>query len=83
MGWIPPRPPRNEIVSRIEYWQALREIPESEPGAAVLRAMAAERLLQLGPCSEPGSSRDPGDAVAANARGDGRDVSIPGPRLPA
>lgn len=47
MTWSPPDIPRYDRTSRIRYWQSLLLIPDDEPGARMLRGMAAQRLLQL------------------------------------
>lgn len=53
MSWQPPNLPGNSLRERVEYWTAILEIPEDEPGAPHLRRMAAQRLEELGaPSSE-------------------------------
>jgi len=47
MSWMPPPLPRNNRESIVAYWQTIAEIPENEPGAAVLREMASQRLAEL------------------------------------
>jgi hypothetical protein len=44
---MPPPLPRNSRESIVAYWQTIAEIPENEPGAAVLREMASQRLAEL------------------------------------
>jgi hypothetical protein len=51
MPWNPPLPPLAHPQARISYWRSILAIPDVEPGAALLRSMAAHRLLQLGALS--------------------------------
>lgn len=52
MSWIAPPPPCLSQQSRIEYWRQILDIPDDEPGAVMLRAMAAERLVTFHELSE-------------------------------
>ena len=47
MSWSPPHPPTGSFQSTVAYWQAIFEIPLDEPGAEMLREMAAQRLAEL------------------------------------
>jgi len=51
MSWMPPPPPRNKREFVVAYWQDILAIPENEPGAAMLREMATQRLVELGAVS--------------------------------
>jgi hypothetical protein len=48
MPWTPPNPPFANRESIVAYWNAILEIPLSEPGAGMLRDMASHRLMELG-----------------------------------
>ena len=56
MSWMPPPLPHNNRESFVAYWQTIAEIPENEPGAAILRDMASERLAEL--CVAASHNRD-------------------------
>ena len=47
MSWHPPHPPTGSYQSIVAYWKAILEIPLNEPGAAMLRDMASQRLTEL------------------------------------
>jgi len=47
MTWYFPSLPRQNRSDKIAYWQRVLEIPVDEPGAPMLRLMAAERLVAL------------------------------------
>jgi hypothetical protein len=51
MSWTPPPPPLAYPESRIAYWRSIMAIPDSEPAAPLLRAMAEHRLIELGALS--------------------------------
>lgn len=52
MAWAPPPPPLAYAESRIAYWRAIMDIPDTEPAAPLLRSMATHRLLELGALSK-------------------------------
>ena len=55
MAWsVPPLPNRGH-QSVINYWLAVLELPDDDPAAPALHAMAMQRLSELGalPESEP------------------------------
>lgn len=68
MSWEPPQPPRNSLESIVAYWQAIVDIPESEPSAAILRDMAANRLAELGVASSRARDADAADEVRGPAQ---------------
>jgi hypothetical protein len=52
MAWYVPPLPRAERKSKVAYWFCLLEIPNDEPAAEMLKAMAMQRLLALGAISQ-------------------------------
>ena len=52
MTWIAPPLPHMNSNAKIEYWLRILEVPQDEPGAGLLREMAAQRLLELQAISE-------------------------------
>ena len=61
MSWMPPPPPRNNHESIVAYWHIIADIPENEPGAAILRDMASRRLVELGVVSSYKGDAQPAD----------------------
>lgn len=47
MSWTVPIPPRRPYSSVVAYWREILRIPLDETAAPTLRAMAAQRLLEL------------------------------------
>ena len=47
MAWCVPALPKADHESKVAYWCYLLEIPDEEPSSGILRAMAAERLIEL------------------------------------
>lgn len=47
-AWSVPPLPNTNHASRVTYWLAMLAIPNDEPAARLLHAMAAQRLVELG-----------------------------------
>jgi hypothetical protein len=47
MSWNVPIPPRRPHSAVVAYWREILAIPLDEPAAPTLRAMAAQRLVEL------------------------------------
>ena len=47
MAWVAPPLPHKNSNAKIAYWLRILEVPKDEPGADMLRGMAAQRLLEL------------------------------------
>ena len=57
MAWTVPPLPSKSSNDKVDYWLRILEVPMDEPGADMLRDMAAQRLVELRAMTESEASQ--------------------------